>query len=671
MTLNDFIGLAGYICLNAAFGLCLLIIAGAALYALTRNDLFIRLIETLARVQVGAFALAVGALGALLQMDAFEYPLVFDAVETGMRWYEKLGGLWSGQANSLLAWSALLSGAAVLSIGAARRMSRREYIPAAAGILQFMLAFFVVPIIFFARPFERLWAVPGEGMAEAMFAPPGSSLIVPLDGLGMNPSLRHIAMLLHPPTLYLGLIGFFIPYAFALAALMIRDEGSEWVERCFGIAVGAWAFLTVGMFLGSWWAYTILGWGGYWGWDAVEISGLLPWLLSFGLVHSMRLRLRKGGAARWVYAFSLGITLFILFGVLLTRSGLIESVHAYSAGAMGPVLTALIGLNLLAALGLGAARAGFWRGDRSGEKRALSERLIGWFNIVIVLLVAVYLFGQTLPLTSPLIFGESRSFTPEQYVATSAPLLLALLVITGLCAGARLWESDRRKFWRFNTALAGIAGAGAWFFLREARLPLGGALGFWAAGYALLAWLAALGQALFRAGGPGARGWRFLGGTGAMLVHIGVGVLALGILGAENLEQSAELRMGMMDSAQTGFTKVQTLAIREERAHAGQTDYALEMKVMEGGREFSLTPVLEYFHKREMLHARPAIHSSAARDIQVVMTALPAAPDHQATLRVYRFPLMSWIWAGGALMALGGFIQLAGWLKRKGCRIPS
>ncbi len=211
-----------------------------------------------------------------------------------------------------------------------------------ALILTVGLVFFLVPVIFITSPFDKLWQLADGSAYEAIFPTAGSGLIVPVDGVGMNPSLRHPAMLLHPPTLYIGLVGLFIPFAFAFASLLKKDKELVWIKLVYPITVFSWIALTAGMYLGSWWAYTILGWGGYWGWDAVEIAGLLPWLLSFGLIHSMQMQLRGRDFLKWINLLSGGIVFFILAGVLITRSGILEFVHAYSVGVMGPVLSILI-----------------------------------------------------------------------------------------------------------------------------------------------------------------------------------------------------------------------------------------------------------------------------------------------------------------------------------------
>ena len=292
MTITDFFGLAGYLGLTGAFIICISLIIISLSLQFFKVPALERYARLLTHIQTTMLGLAVLSLGVLLQKDAFEYETVFNAAEKAMSAFERIGGLWSSQASSLLFWSFIMSAAASLSILLAKRISSVKHTITVLLVFEFTLLFFILPDVFFSNPFQKTWLLPTGAISAAVFPPQGASLLAPLDGQGMNPSLRHIAMLLHPPTLYLGLIGFFIPYAFALSALLHGDEQLSWVKFIFPVVITSWIFLTIGMLLGSWWAYTILGWGGYWGWDAVEISGLLPWLLSFGLVHSINMQLR-------------------------------------------------------------------------------------------------------------------------------------------------------------------------------------------------------------------------------------------------------------------------------------------------------------------------------------------------------------------------------------------
>lgn len=229
MTLTDFFGLTGYLGLTSAFIVCISLILLSLILHVRANPALERFARLLTHTQTFLLGLAVLSLGVLLQKNAFAYETVFNAVEATMPFFERLGGLWSGQASSLLFWSFVMSSAASLSVLLAKRIPSASYTPSVLLVFEVTLVFFILPDVFFSNPFHKTWLLPSGAITPAVFAPADASLLVPVDGQGMNPSLRHIAMLLHPPTLYLGLIGFFIPYAFALASLLKGDEQPTWI----------------------------------------------------------------------------------------------------------------------------------------------------------------------------------------------------------------------------------------------------------------------------------------------------------------------------------------------------------------------------------------------------------------------------------------------------------
>jgi len=666
MTFSDLIGTIGVFGLAAAFVFGCVTILFGLYHFISRDIRMINLIEMMSQFQLGSLVTAMIMLAILLQKNAFEFTVVFDAVENGMPWFYKVGGLWSGQSNSLLFWSTLMSAGVLAANSVARKMDRPEMIPGISIMFQFILLFFIVPIVFFTNPFTKLWSVAGVGFVESILPPAGSSLIVPVDGLGMNPSLRHPAMLLHPPFLYMGLIGFFVPYVINVMTLLYKDCMTNWIQLTFPIAVGAWVCLTIGMLLGSWWAYTILGWGGYWGWDAVEISGLLPWILSFGLIHSMQMQMLGGNYRKWVHIFIAAIIILILFGILLTRSGLIESVHAYSSGTMGPMLTVLTVINLVIMLVLITSRWQWLSTCRPRPKFQYLDHLALAFNFNTILLVAFYLFGQTLPVTSRLFFETPVLFTPQQYEMYSAPLLISLIVITGLFAIAPIKMLDEWKYKRTLNITLLISLLVPTILLFRWQLSFLNFLGFWACAWLLMTWVYVIFADIF---------WPLLNKSRrsvlsphrlpSMVIHLGFAVMVMGIMGVENLTSQADIQIGIMDNVSIDRYVLNSYAIRQITQSTNQTNYELDIRVDENGKLFSLIPIIEYFPKREMLHPLPAQHSSIFRDFQLVMTRLPEPPGNQVTLRLFVFPLMMWIWVGGGLMALGGLLQLISLKKRQ------
>ena len=662
MILNDYLGLIGFSGLSLGLGFAVISLLANG-YFLMKNDLTIGWIfRTIILVQFICLALAVFSLGGLLLNNAFEYPLVFDSVEKSMPWIQKLSGLWSGQSSSLLFWSFILSLVIILVSGLSRRMIDEKFSALVSTILGIALVFFLVPVLVLSNPYEKLWQLANGSTVTAIFAHEEAGLIVPVDGVGMNPSLRHIAMLLHPPFLYLGLIGFFVPYAVVLSALIRGDRENKWVNLLMPITLAAWISLTLGMLLGSWWAYTILGWGGYWGWDAVEIAGLLPWLLSFGLIHSLRMQLAGKDYLRWIVLLSGLVFVSILSGILITRSGILESVHAYSAGVMGPVLSVFIGLNIVF---YAYFMAKHWQKlkKKSSQKRLSTlDLLTRIFNYLLLALVLLYFIGQTFPLTSQLITGSQISWKPEQYELYSSPILFLLLLNTALYPISNLFEKDRMKYWRKCIIMLSLSLIIPVILLFRREVGLIELLGFWVAIFLIVTWTGSLISRFFipffNKKIDTKRKGRY-SSFGSILIHIGLGLMALGILGQETLSKTYDLRMAKGETASFGDFQIYIKDSSKIISPEGTTISTVELSVTENyQKRFLLSPDLELYPKMEMVYARPAIATNLQRDVQIILSNWQNETDSKLEIHVSVNPLMIWIWIGGAVMVFGGVIAL-------------
>jgi cytochrome c-type biogenesis protein CcmF len=657
MTITDIIGLTG------AFFLCACLILLSLLLHLRPAGRLQGLLVKLAHIQSGLLALAVLALGALLQMGAFEFELVFNAVENAMSPLERLGGLWSGQESSLLFFAFVLSAAISLSITMADRIGKPAYIKTILLTLETTLLFFLVPNILASNPFIKIWMLPSGVIQTAVFPPDeASALVVSTDGQGMNPSLRHLAMLLHPPTLYLGLIGVFIPYAFLLAALLNKDEPTNWIGPLYPVVLAAWIFLTIGMFLGSWWAYTILGWGGYWGWDAVEISGLIPWLLSFGLIHSMRMQLQGLRYRGWIKVFIISIVLLTLLGILITRSGILESVHAYTSGTMGPMLTLLISIHLIAALSLLIFRQGNHVPKK--EPRNSSDRLISWFNACLVGLVLIYLFGQTLPLTSQLFSGQPASFSAQDYEHISAPLLLLTLILAAFCPLGKQMDTQPEKARRALLWMALISLPVPLALLFFFPLSLAAAAGFWAASFLLVSWLRALWLENLKPLLNKKEKIRYAR-LGVNILHLGMAILALGILGVETLSSTYEGQLATGDTISAGAYTFSAGDMHTYINESGNVIFDLDVNIEGPSGARQVQPAIIHYAKLGTLYAQPGLAVNWLQDVQVILEDTPEPPNRIYPMRIAFFPLINWIWAGGLLMVIGGTLGLLRPRKRK------
>jgi cytochrome c-type biogenesis protein CcmF len=671
MTLNDYLGLIGFsgLSLGLIFAVISLFVGG---YYLLKKDLtFGWIFNTILLIQFVCLAVAVFSLGGLLLNNAFEYPLIFDSVEKSMPWIQKFSGLWSGQSSSLLFWSFILSSVILLISGITKRLIDDRFSVLVSLILGTALVFFLTPVLILSNPFEKLWQLADGSTLAAVFPPEGAGLIVPVDGMGMNPSLRHIAMLLHPPFLYFGLVGFFVPYAVSLAALIRRVKEARWVRLLMPVTLAAWISLTLGMVLGSWWAYTILGWGGYWGWDAVEIAGLLPWLLSFGLIHSLRMHLSGKDYFRWIVVFSGLIFISILSGILITRSGILESVHAYSAGVMGPVLSIFIALNLLLYLFFLIKRFQVHKFNNTQSKFAFSDLVIRIFNYLILVLVLLFFIGQTYPLTSELITGAQITWKAKQYELFSSPLLFLLLIVTAICPLSNLYEKHRKRFWRkiiFSLAISLII---TLILIMKKGLSQIEAIGFWAVILIIITWVYSLISQFINPPSQNKNDSRTkdrFSGFGSILIHIGLGLMALGIMGQETLSDSYELKISEDETINIGDFQINLRDNSQTLSSEGTTFSVANFSIIERSKkDFTLTPDLEYYPKMNMLYSRPAISSNFERDFQIILSRWQDENDSRFGIHVTINPLMIWIWIGGLLMSFGGiFILGQQWiLKRK------
>ncbi|MBI2956506.1 MAG: cytochrome c biogenesis protein CcsA, partial [Acidobacteria bacterium] len=272
----------------------------------------------------GLIVVATFCLVVLLLRDDFRLAYIASHSNRALPVYFKFAALWSGQEGSLLWWSCLMALFSATAVALNRR-SHAHLMPYAIAALMTVLLFFLVLNNFVANPFRLL----------AVETPAGPQVFAPPDGGGLNPLLQHPAMVIHPPMLYLGFVGFAVPFAFALSALITRSKGEQWIHITRRWTMIAWCFLTIGVLLGGRWAYAVLGWGGYWGWDPVENASLLPWLTGTAFLHSVMMQEKRGMMKVWNMALIFATFLLCIFGTFLTRSGVLSSVHAFAQSAIG------------------------------------------------------------------------------------------------------------------------------------------------------------------------------------------------------------------------------------------------------------------------------------------------------------------------------------------------
>jgi cytochrome c-type biogenesis protein CcmF len=548
-----------------------------------------------------------------------------------------LTGLWGGQAGSLLFWTWLL---ALYSALFALRRSGKDPLATypAVGILMGIAVFFLFLLNTVEDPFARL---PNP----------------PQDGRGLNPLLEDPGMLLHPPLLYLGYVGFAVPYAMGVAALLTRRVDRHWVQTVRPWAMSAWLALGAGMVAGGWWAYRTLGWGGYWGWDPVENSALMPWLVGTAYLHSAMVQERRGMLAAWNMALLILTFTLAILGTFLTRTGVVLSVHSFAQSAVGPYFLGFLAVVLLGSIGLYLWRLEDLRSQ--GELESLASRECAFLlnNVLFLGTASAVLLGTLFPVLTEALQGSRVSVGAPYFVQVVAPMSLLLILLMGLghvLAWRRtpLPELVVKLRWPVSLGLGtSIALA---VLLRRPLVVLGLGVVSFALGSVLQEYHGAATrrsrttgelylQALWRATLRGRRRY------GGYLVHAAFLVMVVGIIGSHayvterqvTLAPGEALQIGRYPLTYRGIVQAQTATARGSAA-------VLEVQ---GGKGFWLRPTRMFYPSFQQSVSRPAVHSSWREDLYVVLENV--SPDGKATFRIWINPLVRWIWLGGLIFLLG------------------
>ena len=375
---------------------------------------------------------------AFLRSD-FSFELVAGHSSTTTPAFYRATAAWSSQEGSLLLWVLLLSGWSSLVLFITRRRAR-ELAPYATAVLLGLAAFFLGLLVFLATPFAR--------------ASPA-----PLEGVGLNPILRHPAMMIHPPMLYSGYTLFAVPFAFAVGALATRRLGAAWIRTTRSFALAAWLCLGIGVVLGARWSYSELGWGGYWAWDGVENAALMPWLTGTAFLHSVMIQERRGMLKVWNVSLVLGTGILAVLGTFLVRSGILQSIHAFGASTLGIPFLVLIATMLAGSIALVLWRAGDLRSEHRLDSPLSREAVFLLNNLVLLTLCFVIFWGTFFPLISEAMTGTQASVGPPWFGRFVVPLALVLVLLSGLgpvMAWRRTSAGNLRRVLAFPVALAAL-----------------------------------------------------------------------------------------------------------------------------------------------------------------------------------------------------------------------
>ncbi len=643
----------------------------------------------------------------LLVRGNFNTSFVWEVTDRSMPTYLKMTALWGGQSGSLLFWSWLMSTFAAIAM--MRNWEREHYLmPYVIAAASGTLTFFVALVAIWENPFASFWQTPGGEIAAYLFGPSGffgsvssgwanlasrvpgllgvlfqgmlpltppvgSMPVTPPDGNGLNPLLRHPGMIIHPPMLYLGFVGFVIPFSFGIAALARGEISDSWIRATRRWTLIAWLFLSLGLILGGWWAYDVLGWGGYWAWDPVENAALMPWLTGTAFLHSVMIQEKRGMLRRWNMVLITLTYLQVVLGTFATRSGFVSSVHSFAQSAIGPLFFIFFGIGFVGSAALLMIHWDDLKADNQLDSLLSRETLFLVNNFLFLSLNVVVALGTYWPVFTELL-SEVRSLNVERsslgaewYDHTTAPLWIALVLLMGVVP---LVAWKRTSIKRFGRAMLWPLGLTVVFTISLFVFGVVGAIGALAA-YAVLFMTATTTLLEYHRGAAArvqAHGenyfkalWVLAGRNrrryGGYLIHIGVVVMAVGVISSHvfQLETQRQLSPGQTITVRDYVLEFDTL----ERfiATDGRSVIQAQTTVYRNGREVGkLVPRIDNYPSGQPMSIPGKYTSLGGDDFYVLLVTWEEIDFSKATFKIYHNPLINWVWGGGFIFIAGALI---------------
>lgn len=604
----------------------------------------------------------------LLTTLDFSIAYVYDVSSQAMSPFLRVAALWGGQQGSVLFWAWIMSG--FVAVMLFRKWDRdREMMPYVIATAMLTTTFFVGIVLFITNPFERLWYQTGATeLIKAVFQPVNAVAYIPKDGGGLNPLLRHFGMIGHPPTTYIGFTGFVIPFSFAIAALITgKSREDEWIRTTRRWTLVAWIFLSIGLILGGRWAYDVLGWGGFWGWDPVENAMLLPWLTGTAFLHSVMMTEKRGMLKKWNMVMIILTYSLSLFGTFITRTGVISSVHAFSKSALGPAFFAFIGFTFLTSVYLLYLRWDTLDSEHSLESFVSRESAFVLQNMLFLAITFAVLWGTVFPLISELVTGTKITVGPPYFQRVTGPLFFILVLLMGIAPlfawRKQAWKNLGRSIWILFAGSV-ILSAG-WGYLH--RMHPASIAGLWLVVFVLLAILAEFWkgirarqrakdenplQALFKLIGRNQRRY------GGYIIHLGVVLIALGFIGDSYFKVETQGTIPVGETIPISNYQLRFDGLRRYPGSDGRDVYEAQTTLLEGGRVIrSIQPRRDYFIVQEQPVSVPGVYATPGKDVYILLIGWDVIDNVQnATFKIYINPLINWVWIGGLMMMIGTLV---------------
>lgn len=652
----------------------------AAVYGVTNRSA--ALVESARRAQLLTFPLITISsivLIYLLVNNRFDVAFVYEVTSKSMPTYLKVTAWWGGQAGSLLFWSWLL--AVFTSAITLRKWDRDiEFLPWVIVVSAVTLAFFLGMIVFYENPFTRFWLVNGN-VTPSMFSPSAvATVFTPQDGQGLNPLLRHPGMIIHPPMLYLGFVAYVVPFSFAIAALITGRTDDRWTRITRRWSLWAWLFLSFGLVLGGRWAYDVLGWGGYWGWDPVEIAAFMPWLTGTAFLHSVMIQEKRGMLKQWNMILIILTYALVIFGTFLTRSGVLSSVHSFANSAIGPFFMGFVTLTLVVSIALLIWRWPLLQSETEMKSMLSREALFLLNNLLFMGILVVCFWGVIYPLISELVTGQKVTVGPPYYERATGPLfagLLFLMAIAPLSAwGHSTIQTLGRALWK-SFALAAVATILLTFTYTQNIYAL---IGFFLVTLVLSATLHEFWRGT-RARQKAQKENFFTALTslmgrnrrryGGYIIHISMALMAIGILGIEIFQKETQGTLSQGESLNIANYTVTYRELASWESPGEGVNYTRSVvDIYENGIYLGqLAPRIDYYYDAQQNMTIPGQRSTFRDDLYILLIDWQPVSTIGATFKIYVNPLVNWLWIGSLLFLFG--IIFAAWPDKDPADVPA
>lgn len=585
---------------------------------------------------------SVALIYALVTRD-FQVEYVWKYTSRSLPMSYTLAAFYAGQKGSLLFWAWILSIFSLIVIIQNRRKNR-ELLPYAISVLMGTTVFFAILLVFESNPFEMLSYVPS-------------------DGQGLNPMLQNPGMIFHPPPLFLGYVGFTVPFAFSLAALITGQLGDGWIRTTRRWTIFSWALLTAGNLLGMEWAYVELGWGGYWGWDPVENASLMPWLVGTAYLHSVMIQEKRNMLKIWNIILILFTFILTIFGTFITRSGLISSIHSFGQSSVGWIFLIFFAIVFSVSLVLLTYRLPGLRSKNQLDSFLSRESSFLYNNLLLVGIAFAILWGTLFPIISEAIRGVKITVGPPYFNAVIIPIALTLLLLTGICPLIAWRRTSLRKFQNKLVLPSVFSLMGAiLLYLLEIRFS-----------YAFIAFILCIFvlTTLILEFFNGMRTQRSLSGGsypkalwtlvaknkrryGGYIIHLGV-VLAFVAFGGNHFNTEKQITLSKGQSFKIKEYTIRYDALSNYPTANKQAVVATLTVFNEGHKVATLFPEKSLYYGQDQPTTEVAIYTTLKEDLYVILAGYE---KDMLTLKVLVNPLVAWLWIGGGVMALGTLIVM-------------